>query len=770
MVELLDLEVLAPLLSSTKSTSIKDAGIKESIKNLRGLASTLRKSKRCVVVTGAGISVSAGIPDFRSTNGLYDLVKKRYPNVLVKGRDLFDASLFRDPASTALFYSFMAELKRLVDEADVTPTHVFVKRLDEQGKLMRCYTQNIDCLESRLSISNDYSSKTPLPRLVQLHGDLDHVICTVCKSLYPFTTDHLDIFIEGSPPPCPACEELDSVRMALGKRSVAIGTLRPNVVLYNEHHSSGNDIADVASIDIRRRPDLLIVIGTSLKVDGVKRLVRDLAKGVRALKNGKVVFVNRTDLSKEWEDVFDFHVRGDCDEFVRVLDGEVGKLDVAAEMRAQKAARVLQEKKEAIVGDESGNVVAGAVESGEKVGAAKGKGKKKVGGESVAVVGPAVAAPAAVNVGETAASLIADSDGYSSGYTDQENGTPEPPPSRPAHVATPNSTAKPGTVKLSQSGLPFPVVKKPSVSSTLASASATKKQKPSSNAASSSSPLSSSTSGLGRSATSSASTLRSPVATPGAVVNGGGKTGGRTRQRTSTAAPAPAAPVAVSVSTPVRGRTRSKSVKETRGARTKKEEVVDVVVAVDNGVQEMVVEDGGVVDNGGVGGSRMSISEDGNGGAVGGEQQVSPPKRGPSSGVGSPPPPESPTKKLKRIVLKVGGKVGGGGVNGGGDIVQPLFAPKTAVAGGAGGSGTGAKEVAGVGGGIASLSFKNVKTVSTVAAATKGGKGADTGKAAGKTGGGQKSSAAVAVTVEKSGSGKGSRVGSSSSRRSVNVR
>ncbi|KAJ1566132.1 hypothetical protein HK405_010893, partial [Cladochytrium tenue] len=114
---------------------------RESEALLRSLAAAIRKARRCVVIAGAGISVASGIPDFRSANGLYNLVKSRYPNIVLKGRDLFDASLFRDPESTSLFYTFMAELKDLATEATPSLTHHFVKSLDMQGKLLRCYTQ-----------------------------------------------------------------------------------------------------------------------------------------------------------------------------------------------------------------------------------------------------------------------------------------------------------------------------------------------------------------------------------------------------------------------------------------------------------------------------------------------------------------------------------------------------------------------------------------------------------------------------------------------------
>lgn len=101
------------------------------------LSLLVAKSKRVVVVTGAGISCSSGIPDFRSSDGLYNLVKQRYPDVVMKGRDLFDASLFRDATSTALFYSFIAELKLAIDRAQPGPTHRFLKTLHHKNKLLR---------------------------------------------------------------------------------------------------------------------------------------------------------------------------------------------------------------------------------------------------------------------------------------------------------------------------------------------------------------------------------------------------------------------------------------------------------------------------------------------------------------------------------------------------------------------------------------------------------------------------------------------------------
>jgi NAD-dependent histone deacetylase SIR2 len=85
-----------------------------------------------------------------------------------------------------------------------------------------------------------------------------------------------------------------------------------------------------------RKPDMLIIMGTSLKVHGLKKLVKDFAKAVHATgtgttpngspkvqKNwqGKVVFVNKTPPGSEWSDVIDYHVAGETDEWVeKVLE------------------------------------------------------------------------------------------------------------------------------------------------------------------------------------------------------------------------------------------------------------------------------------------------------------------------------------------------------------------------------------------------------------------------------------------------------------------
>jgi NAD+-dependent protein deacetylase SIR2 len=139
--------------------------------------------------------------------------------VVLKGRDLFDASLFRDPTSTSVFYTFISELKKAVDIASPSPTHHFIKTLDTKHKLLRSYTQNIDGFEERAGLIGTSSMEARVTgkgkgklkrkevRNVQLHGDIHRVRCTFCSADYACTEDHMSMFDEGTAPDCPDCME-----------------------------------------------------------------------------------------------------------------------------------------------------------------------------------------------------------------------------------------------------------------------------------------------------------------------------------------------------------------------------------------------------------------------------------------------------------------------------------------------------------------------------------------------------------------------------------
>ncbi|KAJ3710374.1 DHS-like NAD/FAD-binding domain-containing protein [Lentinula raphanica] len=320
------------------------------------ISKSVAKCKKIVVVTGAGISCSSGIPDFRSSDGLYNLVKSRFPDIVLKGRDLFDASLFRDPESTAAFFCFISQLKQKIDLAEPTATHDFLRILETKGKLLRSYTQNIDGLEERVGLvghsgvnegaktkGKGKSSTLKQCRNVQLHGDIHRVRCQACSAEYPCTEEHLRLFNEGLSPDCPDCLQRSDARVARSARALRVGSLRPAIVLYDEAHPLGDEIGIVQGSDVARKPDMLIIMGTSLKVHGLKKLVKEFAKAVHSHKisntssssssgstptkvrktssakalAGKVIFVNKTPPGAEWAGVIDYHVSGETDQWTQ---------------------------------------------------------------------------------------------------------------------------------------------------------------------------------------------------------------------------------------------------------------------------------------------------------------------------------------------------------------------------------------------------------------------------------------------------------------------
>ncbi|KAI0784981.1 DHS-like NAD/FAD-binding domain-containing protein [Abortiporus biennis] len=334
-----------PVLTLNLDNAATDSHTRRTLSNL---SLSVAKSKRILVVTGAGISCSCGIPDFRSSDGLYALVKQRYSDVVLKGRDLFDASLFRDQTSTAVFYTFISQLKQSIDSASPSSTHHFIKTLDAKHKLLRSYTQNIDGLEEKVGLvgssneevrSNNGKGKSKLKikdvRNVQLHGDIHRVRCTLCSAEFPCSSEYLGLFNSGVAPPCPECTVRCEDRVARSARPIKVGTLRPAIVLYNEPHPLGDDIGAIQSHDVNRKPEMLIIMGTSLKVHGFKKLVKDFAKAVKGTAPpsastispsktpkgpkswaGKVIFVNKTAPGSEWDGIIDYHVEGDTDSWV----------------------------------------------------------------------------------------------------------------------------------------------------------------------------------------------------------------------------------------------------------------------------------------------------------------------------------------------------------------------------------------------------------------------------------------------------------------------
>jgi NAD-dependent histone deacetylase SIR2 len=285
---------------------------------LKRLLDVLHKKRKIVIIAGAGISVSAGIPDFRSADGLFKNLRKEH-KLKSSGKDLFDASVYQDDSSTSTFHDMVRSLSQKTKGAEPTLFHHLIATLAQQGRLLRLYSQNVDGIDTSLpplKTEVPFPKKGPWPKTVQLHGGLDFMVCSKCHELADFDAEK---FNGPVPPACDRCRVNDEVRQVAEKRSHGIGCLRPRMVLYNEHNPDAEAIGSCTSADLRTRPDAVIVAGTTLKVPGVRRIVREMCAVVRDRRDGVAIWINNDpepvgkDLANSWDIV----VKGPCDEVAR---------------------------------------------------------------------------------------------------------------------------------------------------------------------------------------------------------------------------------------------------------------------------------------------------------------------------------------------------------------------------------------------------------------------------------------------------------------------
>lgn len=309
--------------------------------DLAVLNHVFKHSRKLVIVTGAGISVAAGIPDFRSTTGLFTTLRNDL-KLKSTGKSMFDASVYKDPDSTQDFHTTVQNLHKLCSEAKPTNFHHFVDSIAAEGRLTRLYTQNIDALDSDLpNLGTNTPLTAPWPKTVQLHGTLFKMVCSKCGWLNELKPE---IFRDGDTPECPECAEIESVRAIAGKRLQGIGKLRPRLVLYNESNPDAEAIGKISESDLLSKPDGLVVAGTSMKIPGVKRIVREMSSAVHAAK-GAVVWMNKESpqLGKEFEGCFDLVVKGDCQIVPELLDDYNNELR-SNELKREEAKRARQQK------------------------------------------------------------------------------------------------------------------------------------------------------------------------------------------------------------------------------------------------------------------------------------------------------------------------------------------------------------------------------------------------------------------------------------------
>ncbi|XP_062989130.1 NAD-dependent protein deacetylase sirtuin-1 [Elgaria multicarinata webbii] len=264
---------------------------RKDINTIEDAVKLLQECKKIIVLTGAGVSVSCGIPDFRSRDGIYARLAVDFPD-LPDPQAMFDIEYFRkDPRP---FFKFAKEI--YPGQFQPSLCHKFIALMDKERKLLRNYTQNIDTLEQVAGIQ----------RIIQCHGSFATASCLICKYKVDCEVVRGDIFNQVVPR-CPRCSPDEPLAI-----------MKPEIVFFGEnlpeqfHRAMKYDKDEV---------DLLIVIGSSLKVRPVALIPSSIPHEVPQ------ILINREPLPHLH---FDVELLGDCDviinELCHRLGGEYTKL------------------------------------------------------------------------------------------------------------------------------------------------------------------------------------------------------------------------------------------------------------------------------------------------------------------------------------------------------------------------------------------------------------------------------------------------------------
>lgn len=221
----------------------------------RQAADRLRRSRCAVALTGAGISVESGIPDFRSEDGLWS----RYDPMEFGHIQSFR----RDPSKV---WRMLLEMDMLLSQAKPNPAHFALAELEKRNRLHSVITQNVDSLHQRAGSV----------RVVEYHGHNRALVCDWCGHAYK----REGLAWQELPPRC-SCS----------------GPLRPNFVFF------GEDIPPEIhrqAMDASQGCDLMLVVGTSGTVAPASYL-----PGIAKKHGAFIVEINpaRTEISERVADL-----------------------------------------------------------------------------------------------------------------------------------------------------------------------------------------------------------------------------------------------------------------------------------------------------------------------------------------------------------------------------------------------------------------------------------------------------------------------------------
>jgi NAD-dependent histone deacetylase SIR2 len=281
-------EAFYPLLGMAINREVNKRRRLEQFQTIDDAAMLLQKSQNIMVITGAGISTSLGIPDFRSKNtGFYSRLQELGYQ---EPEQVFDIHNFdEDPT---IFYKLAGDI--LPDLKRWTPTHEFIRLLQDQGKLLTNYTQNIDNVEAHAGIRKD--------KLIQCHGSWATATCRKCKYQIPGEEIFKNIK-EHIPAECQNCLRTIAEQKSGGKRKrhsngykkrrgpgeddsesdgaydiPQAGIMKPDITFFGE--ALPEDFFQRLRTHDKDKVDLVIVMGTSMKVAPVSEIPNYLARDV----------------------------------------------------------------------------------------------------------------------------------------------------------------------------------------------------------------------------------------------------------------------------------------------------------------------------------------------------------------------------------------------------------------------------------------------------------------------------------------------------------
>ncbi|KAI0285261.1 DHS-like NAD/FAD-binding domain-containing protein [Russula brevipes] len=269
----------------------------------------IRSSRRILILTGAGISVSCGIPDFRSRNGLYATLKERGEYDLDDPQQMFDIQYFKENPSGI---SFARQI--YPSNFKPSPCHRFIKLVEDNGQN---YTQNIDTLETVVGVRN----------VLQCHGSFATASCLECRTRVPGNVIEQEI-MRGEVPLCKSCNDSGHVSRKIinsaQKRKKKIDSdeedeplfptwiMKPDITFFGEKLT---DNFEECLVEDREQADLLLIIGTSLKVAPVSDIIAHMPHSVPQ------ILINKTPVTHINPDII---LLGDADSIIEHLCETLG--------------------------------------------------------------------------------------------------------------------------------------------------------------------------------------------------------------------------------------------------------------------------------------------------------------------------------------------------------------------------------------------------------------------------------------------------------------